>query len=431
MIDKAKTLLNNEALQGTIIVTIGVFIGNIFAYLVQIYLGRSLSVENYGIFNTLLSVSVIVGVLNNTFMTSVIKLVSDLRSKDKFDTLTQLFWGMSVAAIILGLFFSSVVYLAKGLIAGFLHISNINILVGFSIYLIFGFTRVPPFGYLQGFLRFKAFSFSSMLASLIRLLMVIAALYLGYGVGGIYIFLGFGALLIYGIATLILKRNFKSYEKSDVNEYYTKLISFAGPVLIVQLGMILLNNIDIILVKHFFDEFTAGIYSGLVTVAKVFLFAANTVAVVMFPQISNAFSKGENILKKFKPFIVIQVLVILIGVAIFYVFPHLIVSVMFGDAYLPAVAYLPKFIWFFAFYVMLNFMTLFLLAIEKTNVYLLQLPFIVIQGILIAVFHESLDMVINMNLITSGLLLFGVMVYAKNAANVSVKSLRDVSDTIE
>lgn len=427
MIDKAKTLLSSQAFQGTVIVTVGVFIGNIFGYLVQIYLGRSLTVEDYGIFNVLLSVSVIIGVLNNTFMTSVVKISSDLAAKEKFDTLTQLFWGMSFVSLLVGIFFAVVVFFTRELLAGFLNISNVYILIGFAIFLVVSFIRIPPTGYLQGFLRFRAFSFINVLGGVARLLTVVLAVYLGNGVGGIYVWLGLASVVMYLITTQVLKRNFSSYEKIDVSEHYKKILTFAGPVLIVQLGMILLNNIDIILVKHYFDEFTAGIYSGLVTVAKVFLFAANTVAVVMFPMIASAFSKKENIMRKFKPFLYLQVLVILLGVAIFSVFPELIVRVMFSDIYLPAVQYLPKFVWFMAFYVMLNFMTLFLLAIEKTNVYLLQLPFIILQGILIVLFHNNIDVVIDMNLITSGLLLLGVMIYSAKSANLTVKNLKTVN----
>ena len=419
MLEKLKRLLKNESIVGTAVVSGGLFVGSVASYITQIYLGRQLSVSEYGVFNSLLSISVIIGVLGQTFTTSMVKTVAELKAKNRFDTLTQLFWSSNVISILAGLVVATLVFLFQAPMARFLNLSDRAVLIGFAVAMAFFFTRVAPFAYLQGLLRLKAFAFSNVLVNVARLFAAVLGIWLGYTVGGIYTLIGITSILTFILFIAILQKNFSDYEKEPLNDHYTQILKFAWPVFFVQIGMILLNNIDIILVKHYFDEHTAGIYSGLVTVGKVYLFAANTVAVAMYPMIASAFAKKEDYIKKLKPFLFMQILVILLGVVVFALFPRLIVHVMFGPAYEAAVEYLFKFIVFMGLYVMLNFMTMFLLAIEKTKVYLLQIPGTILQTILIVLFHGDLHQVVDMNLITSIILFIGVLVYYSAAVRSS------------
>ena len=419
LISKAKNLLKNEAVVGTAIVTVGTFVGSIVSYVVQIFLGRNLTVEEYGTFNPLLSLSVIVGILNNTLTTSIVRMVSELKVKARFDTLTQIFIELSVFTLLLGVLFASVFYIFRVPFSRFLNIPDVGIITAFAVFAVTIFIRIVPFSYLQGLLRFKAYAFSAILMNGSRLAGAVAAVYLGYRVGGIYVSIGIFSMLAFFVLVLLLKKNFTSYEKSPLSDQYKRLLAFSGPVFLVQAGMILLNNTDIVLVKHFFNELTAGLYSGLVTVGKVFLFFANTVAVVMFPQIAGAFAEGKNYLEKLKPFFYLQVLVIIGGFAVFSLFPGLIVRIMFpGSGYLPAVAYLPKFALFMGLYVMLNFLSLYLLAVDKVRVYLLFIPAVIVQALLINAFHSSISQVIDINLLVSGVLLIGVLMYHYHHARI-------------
>jgi O-antigen/teichoic acid export membrane protein len=412
MVEKVKNLIANTSFQNTVFVSAGVFVASIFSYFVQIYLGRSLSVESYGIFNTLLSMSVVVGILASTFMTSIVKTVARLKAKNKISELTQLYIDITLVALLAGFIVSVGVFVLRNNIATFLKIEEVTIISFFAVYMFFAFLQVPPIAYLQGFLKLKQYALTNVLSSLIRLGVVVVTIFLGYRVGGIYVGLGLASVLSFTVYTLVLKSGFTSFTRQDLREHYKGVLLFAGPVLFVQIGMILLNNVDIILVKHYFDGYSAGLYAGLVTVSKVFLFAANTIAVAMFPQISAAFSEKKDYMRKFSFFLKIQLLVIGIGLLVFKLFPGLIVQLMFGDIYMPTVTYLPKFVLFFGFYVLLNFMTLFLLAVEKTKVFLLQIPAILVQVVLISFFHSSIDQVINMNLITAAVLLVGVSIYS-------------------
>jgi O-antigen/teichoic acid export membrane protein len=178
--------------------------------------------------------------------------------------------------------------------------------------------------------------------------------------------------------------------------------------------MMMLNNVDVIMVKRYFDDFTAGYYAGIVTIGKILLFGAGTVGIVMFPQISESFAKKENFMGKFNKLLIIQIILVVVGVAVFSLFSKPLVTLMFGPKFISAVPYVPAFSIFMGLYVLTNYFVTFFLAIEKTRVFLFQIPAVILQFCLLNIFNDSIDKVIGINiLITSGLLLFLIIYFLK------------------
>ncbi len=411
MITRVKNLVKNPAFFRVVIVTAGSFIGSIFAYLLQIFLGRWLTVSDFGTFTALLSVYVILGVLAVAFTTSLIKLVSNLSTQSKYGTLTRIFLELSAGVLGVGLLLFSLTFLFRQQLASFLSISDPNLLIYFGAFLGLSFLVVLPTAYLQGLLRFKAYASFSVLTQFLRLVIPVLIVIAGFKLPGAFIGMGLSFAASYLIGAWMLKKHFLRSDDTNLKPYYKNILVFAGSVLFVQIGLTLLNNIDVVLVKHFFDETSAGLYAGLVTIGKVLLFGASTVGVVMFPTVSSAYGNGEDVLGKFKPLLLLQVLVVLAGVIVFTLMPNFITRVMFGPSYLASADLLPRFAIFVGMYVLINFMILFFLAIEKTGVVLLLLPAITLQVILISFHHESLASVVNVNLAVSFVLLLGVGIY--------------------
>lgn len=407
----SRKIFQNTAVSGTVVVTLGLFLGSVFSYLLQLTLGRLLNVSDFGTFNTLLSLFLIVAVLSSTLSTALIKLVTDLKAEGKFDTLTLLFKNVTFFLLSFGLIVFLGFWVVAEFLSGFLRIYDILALLSFGAYVGFSFVIVVSAAYLQGLLRFKAFAFWSALTNFLRFLFPAILVLMGFGLAQVFMGMSLGIIVSYLISLVLLSKNFAVFEKVSLNTYYKRLLVFAGTVLFVQLGSNLLSNVDMLLVKHFFMSETAGIYAGVVTVGKIILFGAGSVGVVMFPQISEAFAKKENYIAKFKPLFALQLLFVVGGVLVFSVFPGFITTFMFGAKYAEAIKYIPLFSMFIGAYVLVNFMTLFFLAIEKTRVVLFQIPAVLLQIILITLFHASLRQVIIVNLCVVILLLVFLVLY--------------------
>lgn len=423
MTKKIKSMLKSPTLIGTFFVTLGVFVGSIFSYLLQIGLGNLLTIEDFGLFNAFLSLLTIFSIPAGAISVALIKKVSELLAKNDLATLHKLFWSFSKISLVFGLFLSALFVALNNAVSSYLKVTQPSLIFVFSGVLALSFINTAPLSYLQGLLRFKAYAFIALASQFLRLIIPMGLVYAGYRVAGAYGGFIIVSLLTFLLSYLLLKKNlgarFPSVNANPVamKVIYKSILAFSVPVLLINSGVALLNNIDIIMVKHYFDPYQAGIYAGLITMCKVFLFGASIVQTVMFPQISHLYALGADYKNRFFKFLLLQLIVIGTGLAVFVFFPSLINSLMFGGKFVESVPYIPSFALFVSLYIVITFLSMFLLAVSKTRAYLVILPACVIQYILIANFHQSLASIIKANTISAGLSCLFIAIYV-------VKSLK-------
>ncbi|MFC1621911.1 oligosaccharide flippase family protein [Patescibacteria group bacterium] len=404
VINLIKEQRRNPAIYGTVIISTGIMVGSVFSYLLQFFLGRMLSPSDYGTFNALLSLGILVGAPAGILSTSLIKISSELLAKNNFDKLTALFWKLVGMTSFIGILFFCIFWLLKFRIAEYLNISDVLLISIFGLFASLSLVRVVPLAYLQGLLRFKGLAFSSVVIGFSRFFLTVLAVYLGFQLRGAVVGLFLTGILSIFITTLVLKKNLTKKKPIVLNDYFRKILSFSLPVFFIQFGLMALNNVDVVLVKRYFDSDTAGFYSGTVTLGKIFLFGATMVATVMFPQISNLYAKRGDYIQRFKQFLIIQFVLVLAGTIVYLALPRLITLIFFGERFLASVEYLPKFSIFVALYALTNFLVIFFLAIERKVVSLFLTIAVVVQFFLINTFHSSLDQIININILVVAML---------------------------
>lgn len=429
MINKITATLKNPTLLGTFFVTLGVFIGSIFSYLLQIGLGHLLTIEDFGVFNAFLSLLTIFGIPAGAVSVALIKKVSDLLAKNDFYTLQKLFWNFSKLSLLFGLALATIFILLNAKISEFLQVDQPGLIFVFAGLLAVSFVNTAPLAYLQGLLRFKAYALLSVVSQFLRLIIPMGLVYTGYRVAGAY-----GGLILVAFTTFLtaywlLKKNLTiktspaDQSPVDLKTVYKNLLAFSIPVLLINSGVALLNNVDIIMVKHFFDPYQAGIYAGLITMGKVFLFGASIVQTVMFPQISHLHASGVNYQSRFVKFLILQLAIIGAGLAVFALFPALINTIMFGGKFADSVSYMPLFALFVALYILITFLSMFLLAINKTKAYLAILPACVVQYLLITAFHANLYSVIKANILSASVVCLFIIMYVVKSVVYGAKRI--------
>ncbi|OGC38931.1 hypothetical protein A3K42_01305 [candidate division WWE3 bacterium RBG_13_37_7] len=72
---------------------------------------------------------------------------------------------------------------------------------------------------------------------------------------------------------------------------------------------------------------------------------------------------------------------------------------------------MPGFSIFIGIYVIINFLVMYCLAIEKIRVFLFFIPAVIAQYFLICRFHETLEDIVNINIAISAVLLFLILIY--------------------
>lgn len=406
----AKTIKDKNFIS-TVLVTIGLLANSFFSYLLQLFLARHFSIEDFGTYNALLSMFAILSVPITVFSVSLVKTVSELYSKQKFGKLGKLFWAVCVFLALAGAVIVSGLFLLRHPLANYMNIDQPLLYFYLGLYIAASLLSAGPQAFLQGFMMFKAFSFYTTSMGLIRLIVPAGIVYLGYKIGGVYVGLSLGMFFSFVLGALLLKDRLSDWEEVDLSPEYKKILTFTLPILLLNLCMIMLNNVDIILVKKYLDAVTAGYYAGVAILGKIILFGAGSITIVMFPQIAALVASGKRYMERFYFFLRILMIILVTAIISFSLLPDMVAKVFFGEQLLASAQYLPLYAVFISTYVLVNFIMMFLMAINRTKASLMLIPAVAAQFIAINLYHESVLSVIRINIFITLLILVSLGIY--------------------
>jgi O-antigen/teichoic acid export membrane protein len=163
-------------------------------------------------------------------------------------------------------------------------------------------------GVLQGLTRFRPLALTYQVEMWSRLLLSFALVGLGFAVNGAVLAIGLSFVAAWLLARQLAGAALPpaAHEASSIVQPGAQtqapgfgaaerraLLLFAGPVLAAQLGQILINNSDILIVRHFFPAVEAGHYAALALIGRIVFFATWSVVTAMLPIAAQRYRRGE------------------------------------------------------------------------------------------------------------------------------------------
>ncbi len=393
-------------------------------YVYHLILGRLLGPTNYGELVSLISLIGLLGIIPSSLNLVVVKYVSSAKDENEVNNLTD--WLRSRIFKLSILFFLAIV-LVSPVISSFLHIDKTIYLVLISLSFLFSLQALFNRAILQGLLRFKEMMFSIFVENITKLLVSILLVYIGFSVGG--------AMMAFLVATIVgwyQTNTFLKYKKNS-NPVPPKniktLILFTIPVFIQSISMTSLYSTDIILVKHFFSSFDAGIYAAIATLGKIIFFATGPISSVMFPLVSKRQSKGQNHSNIFIMSFLITGLIAL-GVSIVYwFFPQFAIGLLYGKLYLTGTNLLFLYGVFITLFTLSVLLINYGLSLGRTRVVFFSLGAAIAQLVLILFFHNSLQEIIIISILVTALLLACLFIYSTYGRTSRSRNKIDLSNS--
>ncbi len=264
---------------------------------------------------------------------------------------------------------------------------------------------------LQGLLRFISFSISTILEVILKVLFAVFLVAWGYKINGALAALIIGGLAGYFFAQFSLRDLFQiKGKKITVGGH--EVLKFAAPVFFSTFSFTLLYTADIVLVRHFLPAREAGYYAALATLGKIIYFVSAPITLVMFPMVSELHANGKRHRHLLFASLGLVILFCLGITAIYFLFPELMVGLLFGKAYLPASAYLGLFGIFLSLYSLSFLLVNYCLSVNKVKVVIFPLVAAIFQVIFISLFHQNFGQVIKISLLVTALLLFPLLLYS-------------------
>jgi len=386
----------------------GTMFANFLAYLYHLIVGRMLGPARYGELAALISIYYILNAPSTILQNIMVKFFSQLKAKNELGEAKQLFISISKGIVVFGIIAFILLVPFTKFFASYLNIRQPVYLIW--LYLMFAtyLFSIIAISMLQGFQKFIAIAALQNIGGALRLIVGVIGATISVGWT---LFLGIIANVFGYLLTLIPLRSILSNKPKKISMSAKSAIVYSVPTFIAIFCMTALYSQDVVLVKHFFPPELAGIYSSLSVLGKIIFFASSSVGLVSFPLLAERKELG----KEFTSIVFLS----LVGVGImsfgltlgYYLFPSLVVNLLFGKAFLSASVYLGSFGLFISFYTLANLFVTMYLALGETLVWIFAVLAAAAQTLTMNIFHSSLHTIIWNNTLIVGILFLVLLIY--------------------
>lgn len=402
---------NDALLKHGIIVLTASALGSVLNYLYQLFMGRMLGPEQYGIFGALISLTYIFTVPAQTIQVSTMKSVSKLQAIGRTEDVGFFIRHMVKRVCLAGLLGMVAVFAASGLIADFLRIPSVGPVMVLGIAFFFQLLAPTFSGSLQGLQRFVRLGVSGITGAGGKLLFGLALVSFGFGVGGALAGLVLGALVSILLGVYFLRDVLTS---PPGNKAMPKISSYSAYTFLAFLFIALFYNIDVILVKRFFDPAQAGYYVAASTLARAIFFGSVAIAGAMFPKVSASHENGNGGAtgKLLKDALLYTGLLAGMGALVLNLFPRFAVSLLYGSAYKESIELVGLFSIGMLFFSLVYVLVFYQLALGRKRFLPLLAIGAVVEVMGIVLFHGSLWTVVSIFAVVMTLIFLGMLALA-------------------
>jgi len=371
-------------------------------YLFQIFMSRSLGPADYGVLASLFSLFMILSVPAGALQTVTTKYTSNFKAHGEFGKIKELVKGLLKRVFLFGLGGFILFTLGSNSISSFLHIPSRLPVIITGVALVLAIVSPIVMGVIQGLQAFGYFGTDMIIGALVKLFCGIFLVYLGFRVNGALLGVIMGSLA--GILFLIIPLK-PVFEKSKANPDFdfSQVYDYFLPVAIMLFCFMVLTNIDLILVKHFFSPSQAGHYAAASIMAKIILYLPGAITLVMFPKTSELYALNKEHKSILKRSLFYGVFLCGGTLLLFLTIPSFIVKFLFGNQYIPIIPLIGIFGSAMCFFALSNILFLYQLSIHELKFLKTLTVSTIAEAILIVLFHPGLTQVI---LILLGVSLF-------------------------
>ena len=301
---------------------------NILGYIFHFYVSRKLNPVLYGEFMVLYSLMLTIANFSNIFSTITAKTVIE-EKKDKvgvFNYLRRIGLFLGMVICILGIVLSPI-------LKDVFLIDKVAYLWSVSFVWLLMFSVAIERGYLQANDLFGKLAISSSLELTVRLLSVIALLWVGFGVYGAIGSSAIGLLIAFIYLFIVNDTPVGSFRKIP----FTKMATIA--LYVSPVGFLLYA--DTLFIRKIFDPHTAGIFASVSVLGKATVWFCVSAFSVFFPSFVklNLKNKSQFFNLVIYSFLFVSIFYILIEIGIFFAGKY-IFTLIFGNKFEAGFRYL-------------------------------------------------------------------------------------------
>ena len=176
------------------------------------------------------------------------------------------------------------------------------------------------------------------------------------------------------------------------------IVKFIIITLLYECTQIIINNSDILIVKHYFNDIESGLYASLALIGRVVYFITWMLIMLLLPKVIEAKKQGDDpkkiLLKYFKYIICITISLVIIC----FFFPQTIINLLFGKAYISMSPLLCKYAIATSLFALGNLFVYYFLSLSQYKPVVIAVFFGIAQLVLLILFHNTLETVVHVQI---------------------------------
>lgn len=308
---------------------------NICGFVFHMIAGHKLGPVVYGSLYALLSMSIVATLPIVLFNPVIVKFAAEFRALHDASHLRRLTLDVMRASVILGALFIVAAIVDIRSITAFLHVpawSVVVTVVFIAVTLLSSALRSVA----QGTQRFHSYSISISIESASRVLLLIALAVFGL-FGGLLSLLVGAAIGLAAMAYALFKR-YHAMPAHSITYDWRRIGAATWGSTAAACAATLIGNVDVIIVKHKFPAFEAGIYSAAALGGKILLYLVGFISIILLPQAADRHARGEGTGRTMTTALAMFAAFSVVGLLILRLEGTLIINVMLGtkfDAAIP------------------------------------------------------------------------------------------------
>ncbi len=416
MIRQIKKLISHPLISGSGLIMIGSFAANIVNYFFNLYMGRTLRVEEYGLLTALVSVWVIFAVLQLSISGILAKFTAKYSAKQKSGFLSFFITNSLKIVVIFSIVVTVFLFVFIQPFSELLKVTDLRITSILILMISVSIIQSVPLGILQGKLSFLSISLFNITGPLLKFILSFAALYLGFGVFGVIVGIFLSALMPFVFVMGFVIKKFANEKKKEI-----KIVSFVSEIkdysikfFLATLGISIISHADIIMVRYFLTETISGQYAALSLMGKAIFYLTGPISFVLYPLIAQKKERKES---SYDTMLLAGLIVIASSTALsfaYFMVPNLVLSVFFPSPdYKILAKYLGPYSLFIILFSVVNLLNNYFFSSGKVGVYKINILAGLLFLGLFSIFHNSLYQVIGVLFTTTMIMLVFYIGYYK------------------
>lgn len=250
-------------------------------------IAHSLGAASFGHATAVYTLLMLLSAVTLSFQLLCSKLVPQ---NDSFDAKAGIYRLLHKRSWLWGVAISILLVLASGVLSGYLNLPTrhyyVMILsIGTTFYVPLGVRR----GLMQGMYDFFHLAVNYVLEVVVKLVGTLVLIHFGFGVPGVI-----GAV----VASIIVPYFFaippRELRRTEAKPGLNLAIGEGIQASVFFIGQVIINNLDIVLVKHFFTATEAGVYAAVALVGRIVYMLSWSVVSSMFPISAGVRSKERD-----------------------------------------------------------------------------------------------------------------------------------------